>query len=163
MTTKIQKTKNVGTFSRILIHIVFAVRGRQSLIDPNWEEQLYKYISWSIEQKDQKLLAINGIGNHIHILLSVKPSCCISDFVRELKKSTNSFVNEKKFTEKPFTWQNGFGVFSCGYSQLDLVMNYIQNQKEYHQKHGFKEEYLGLLTKAAIDYDDRFLFQWVEE
>ena len=85
-----------GTFSQIYVQIVFAVKGRESLISVHWEEELYKYITGIITNKEQKLLAINGMPDHIHILIGMRPSCCLSDLVREIKKASNEFVNQKK-------------------------------------------------------------------
>ncbi len=101
-----------GTFYQIYIQIVFAVKGRNSLIQSEWEEELYKYISGIVRNKDQKLLAINGMPDHIHFLIGMKPSCCLSDLIREIKKSSNEFIKQKKFTKYQFEWQEGYGAFS---------------------------------------------------
>ncbi len=151
-----------GTFSQIYIQVVFAVKGRQSLILPQWDEELYKYISGIVKNKEQKLLAINGMPDHIHILIGMKPSCCLSDLVREIKKSSNEFVNEKRFCKSKFSWQEGFGAFSYSYSALDNVIAYIQNQKEHHKKQLFKDEYKEFLDKFQIEHKDEYLFNWIE-
>ena len=151
-----------STFSQIYIQVVFAVKGRQSLIHYSWEEELYKYITGIIRNKEQKLLAINGVSDHIHILIGMKPSCCLSDLVREIKKSSNEFINEKKFSKFKFQWQEGYGAFSYSHSALDNVIAYIQNQKEHHKKQSFKEEYKAFLTKFQIEFKDEYLFEWIE-
>ncbi|OYU67606.1 MAG: transposase [Cytophagaceae bacterium BCCC1] len=151
-----------GTFSQIYIQLVFAVKGRESLIQSIWEEELYKYIAGIIKNKGQKLLAINGMPDHIHIFIGMKPSCSLSDLVREIKKSSNEFINEKKFTATKFQWQEGFGAFSYGHSALDNVIAYIQNQKEHHKKIRFKDEYKTFLNKFQIEYKDEYLFDWLE-
>ena len=151
-----------GTFSQIYIQVVFAVKGRQSLILPQWEEELFKYISGIVKNKEQKLLAINGMPDHIHIFIGMKPSCCLSDLVREIKKSSNEFVNEKRFCKSKFSWQEGFGAFSYSYSSLDNVIAYIQNQKEHHKKQLFKDEYKEFLDKFQIEHKDEYLFNWIE-
>ena len=151
-----------STFSQIYIQVVFAVKGRQSLIHSSWEEELYKYITGIIRNKEQKLLAINGVSDHIHILIGLKPSCCLSDLVREIKKSSNEFINEKKFSKFKFQWQEGYGAFSYSHSALDNVIAYIQNQKEHHRKQSFKEEYKAFLTKFQIEFKDEYLFEWIE-
>jgi len=151
-----------NTFSQIYIQIVFAVKGRESLINQNWEEELYKYVSGIITNKGQKLLAINGMQDHIHILIGMKPSCCLSDLVREIKKSSNDFINEKKFCQSKFQWQEGYGVFSYSHSSLDNVIGYIQNQKEHHTKKTFKDEYIDFLTKFEIDFKQEYLFEWIK-
>lgn len=152
----------MSTFSQIYIQVVFAVKGRNSLIAQSWEEELYKYITGIITNKGQKLIAINGMSDHIHILIGMKPSCCLSDLVREIKKASNIFINEKKFTNLKFEWQEGYGAFSYSHSVLDNVIKYIQNQKEHHKKKSFKEEYIDFLKKFEIEYKDAYLFDWIE-
>ncbi len=151
-----------STFSQIYIQIVFAVKGRESLIQPDWENELYKYITGIVQNKGQKMLAINGMPDHIHLFVGMKPTCCLSDLVREVKKSSNGFINEKQFTPHKFQWQEGFGAFSYSHSALDNVIKYINNQKEYHKKQIFREEYNDFLTKFQIDYKDEYLFDWIE-
>jgi len=152
-----------GTFSQIYIQIVFAVRGRQSLIHSSWEEELYKYISGIVQNKGQKMLAINGMPDHIHIFIGMKPSCCLSDLVREIKKSSNSFIKEKQFTKQKFEWQTGYGAFSYSHSALDNVIAYINRQKEHHRKKTFKEEYIEFMEKFKIEYKEEFLFDWIDK
>jgi putative transposase len=153
----------MSTFSQIYIQVVVAVKGRSSLIASSWEEELYRYITGIITHKGQKLIAINGVSDHIHILIGLKPSCCLSDLMRELKKASNTFINERKFTRTKFEWQEGFGAFSYSHSALDNVIAYIQNQKEHHRKRTFKEEYIGLLKKFEVEYDEKYLFEWIED
>lgn len=100
--------------------------------------------------------------DHIHFLIGMKPSCCFSDLVREIKKSSNDFINEKKFLSTKFQWQEGYGAFSYSHSALDDVIAYIVNQKEHHKKHSFKEEYISLLKKFEIDFKEEYLFDWIE-
>jgi REP element-mobilizing transposase RayT len=151
-----------GTFSQIYIQIIFAVKGRQSLIQAAWEQELYKYITGIITNKGQKLLAINGMPDHIHIFIGMRPACCLSDLVREIKKSSNDFVKEKKFTKFNFQWQDGYGAFSYSHSSLDNVIRYIENQKEHHRKKTFKEEYKEFLTLFQIEHKDEYLFEWID-
>jgi putative transposase len=152
----------MSTYSQIYIQTIYAVRGRDSLINPVWEDRLFKYISGIVQKKGQKMLAINGMPNHIHFLIGMKPSCCLSDLIREVKKSSNEFVNENRFTKFRFGWQEGFGAFSYSHSQLDDVIAYIMNQKEHHRKKTFKEEYTDFLKKFKVEYDEQFLFDWNE-
>ncbi len=151
----------MSTFSQIYIQIVFAVKGRNSLIMPSWEEELFKYITGIVQNKNQKMLAISGTKDHIHFLIGMKPSCCLSYLVREIKKSSNSFVNEKKFVKFKFDWQEGFGAFSYSHSALDNVIAYIQNQKDHHKKKSFREEYVDFLMKFKIKYKEEYLFKWI--
>lgn len=150
------------TYCQIYIQVVFSVQNRKALIHESWEEELYKYITGIIQNKGQKLIAINGMPDHIHIFIGMKPNCCLSDLVREIKKSSNSFINEKQFTKIPFYWQEGFGAFSYGFSQINTVVNYIKNQKNHHQKKSFKVEYLDFLEKFEVDYKDEYLFKWLD-
>jgi REP element-mobilizing transposase RayT len=150
------------TFSQIYIQIVFAVKKRECLIHQSWEEELYKYISGIIRNKEQKVLAINGMPDHIHILIGMKPSCCLSDLVREIKKSSNEFIKERKFSKYHFQWQEGFGAFSYSHSALDNVISYIQNQKAHHKKQTFKEEYKEFLIKFQVEYKDEYLYDFLD-
>ncbi len=158
------KKKNImaDTYSQIYIQIVFSVQNRKALIHESFETELYKYITGIIQTKGQKLIAINGMPDHIHIFIGMKPNCCLSDLVRDVKKSSNSFINEKQFTNVPFRWQEGFGAFSYSYSQIDTIVNYIKNQKSHHQTQSFKEEYLEFLDKFKIEYKDEYLFDWLD-
>jgi REP element-mobilizing transposase RayT len=148
-------------FSKIYIQVVFAVKGRQSLIRSSWEEELYKYITGIIQNRDQKMLAIKGMPDHIHFFIGMKPACCLSDLVREVKKSSNEFIKERKFCNG-FHWQEGYGAFSYSHSHLSNVINYIMNQKEHHHKTTFKEEYIELLKKFEIEYEEKYLFEFLE-
>jgi putative transposase len=152
----------MSTYSQIYIQIVFAVKNRESLIQSEWEVRLYKYITGIVQNKGQKMLAINGVSNHIHFLIGMKPTCCLSDLVREVKKSSNEFINTSEFSKFKFNWQEGFGSFSYSHSQLDDVIAYVMNQKEHHKKRTFKDEYIDLLKRFEVDYDEKYLFDWIE-
>ncbi len=108
------------------------------------------------------MLAINGVPNHIHFLIGMKPSCCLSDLIREVKKSSSTWVKEKGLCKFRFKWQEGFGSFSYSHSQLDNVIGYINNQKQHHKKVGFKEEYKGILKEFNVEFKEEFLFDWIE-
>jgi len=149
------------TFSQIYIQIVFAVQNRDALIDILWEEKLYQYITGIVQNKGQKMIAINGMPNHVHLFVGIKPTCCLSDLVREIKKSSNVYINEEKLSKFKFNWQQGFGAFSYSHSQIDAVYKYVINQKEHHKKITFKEEYLDFLRKFEIQHDEKYLFNWI--
>lgn len=151
------------TYSQIYIQIIFAAQNRNASIKPKWEEELYKYITGIVQNKGQKMLAINGTVNHIHFFIGMNPNCCLSDLVREIKKSSNAFIKEKGFSPINFKWQEGFGAFSYSHSQLTDVINYIENQKEHHKKRTFREEYIAFLKHFNIDYKDEYLFEWFED
>lgn len=151
-----------GTYSQIYIQVVFAVKHRESLIQPVWENQLYKYITGIVQRKEQKMLAINGVADHIHFLIGMKTSCCLSDLVREVKKASNEYIREQRFSAHPFKWQEGFGAFSYSQSNFGNVIDYIHKQKEHHLKQSFKDEYTSLLQRFEINYKTEYLFDWIE-
>lgn len=153
------KEKNMpDTFSQLYIHIVFAVKGRKKLIERHWEEELYKYISGIVQEKGQKMIAINGMPDHIHLLIGMRPNCCLSELVREVKKSSNQFIKDRKFTTATFHWQEGFGAFSYSQSHLDRIVKYIANQKEHHKQRSFKQEYTGILNAFDVSFNAEYLF-----
>jgi len=125
-----------------------------------WEEELYKYITGIVQKKEQKMLAINGMPDHLHFFIGMRPACCLSDLVREVKKSSNEFIKDKKLCNG-FHWQDGHGSFSYSHSHLSNVINYIMKQKEHHSKQTFKEEYLGLLKKFEIEFEEKYLFEFI--
>jgi len=151
------------TFSQIYIQVVFAVQNRKALILSEWEEELNKYITGIVQNKGQKMLTINGTANHIHFLIGMKPTCCLSDLVREIKKSSVAFIKEKQFSKFQFRWQEGFGAFSYGQSQLSDVIRYIVGQKEHHKKKTFKNEYVAFLRAFEIEFKDEYLFEWLDD
>ena len=150
------------TYSQIYIHIVFAVKGRAGLIHPAWEERLYQYVTGMVQNQKQKMIAINGMPDHVHLLIGIKPSCCLSDLVREVKKSSNDFIKDNGLTKYKFAWQEGYGAFSYSHSQLKDVISYILNQKKHHRQKTFKEEYLEFLEKFNIEFEGKYLFNWIE-
>jgi len=151
-----------NTYSQIYIHIVFAVKGRQNLIRAEIREELHKYITGIITNRDQKLLSIFCMPDHTHLLIGLKPSISISDLVRDIKAGLSKFINDNKLIKGKFSWQEGFGVFSYSLSQIDTVIKYIQNQEKHHNKKSFKEEYIDFLEKFAVEYDEKYLFEWVD-
>jgi REP element-mobilizing transposase RayT len=151
-----------NTYSQIYIQIVFAVKGRQNLISKHNSEELHKYITGIVQNREQKMLSIFAMPDHTHLLVGLKPSIAISDLVRDVKVGSSQFINEKKWINGKFQWQEGFGAFSYSKSQIDSVIKYILNQEEHHKKVTFKEEYLDFLKKFEVDYDERYLFDWIE-
>lgn len=152
----------VGTYSQIYVQLVFAVKGRKSLIHPVWEQRLYRYLKVMVSYKECKLLAINGTPDHVHLLVSLRLFCSLSDLVRELKKSSNRFINENKLTPQKFEWQEGYGAFSHGYESIDRVKKSIKNQKKYHRRSFFRDEYKYFLDKFDVKYEEKFLFEWIK-
>lgn len=150
------------TYTQLYIQVVFAVQRRERLIDPTWEDDLYKYITGIVQQKDQCLLAINGVPDHIHLLIRIKPNCNLSDLVREIKKASTNYINDRKLSPIRFSWQNGFGAFSYNNRDVDLIIGYIKKQKQHHQEKNFRKEYLELLDEFEIDYKEEYLFDWID-
>ena len=151
-----------NTYSQIYIQIVFAVKGRENLISKNNREELHKYITGIIQKREQKLLSIFCMPNHTHILVGLKPSISVSDLVRDIKAGSSKFINDSKWIKGKFNWQEGFGAFSYSRSHIDNVVKYILNQEEHHNKKTFKEEYLDFLEKFEIEYDQKYVFDWIE-
>lgn len=150
-----------NTYTQIYIQIVFAVKGRQSLISARWKDELYKYITGIITNEGQKLIAINGMPDHIHIFIGLKPNKALSDLVRDVKANSSKFINQRQWLAGKFEWQEGFGAFSYSRSQLGNVVRYIDNQEEHHRKKTFKEEYLEFLKLYDVDFHPAFVFDEV--
>lgn len=150
-----------NTYSQLYIHIVFAVKGRQNLISSIWKDEVYKYITGIITNKDQKLIVINGMPDHVHILIGLKPDKSISDLVRDIKANSSKFINDKKWINGKFEWQTGFGAFSYSHSQLTNVINYIRNQQEHHKTKTFKAEYVEFLKLFDVEFKNEYLFEEV--
>ncbi|MCZ8286245.1 MAG: IS200/IS605 family transposase [Bacteroidia bacterium] len=148
-----------NTYSQIVIQVVFAVNGRQSLISKNNREEVHKYITGIIQNREQKLLAIFCMPDHVHILIGIKPSILISDLVRDIKANSSKFINDKNWIRGKFSWQEGFGAFSYSKRDMDAVINYILNQEEHHNVKTFKEEYIELLNMFEIEYNENYLFE----
>ena len=147
-----------NTYTQLYFHIVFAVKGRSNYISEQWKDELYKYISGIIANKDQKLMIVNGVPNHIHLLIGTKPNCNLSDLIRDIKANSSKWINEKKFTNFHFECQTGFGAFTVSQSVVPNVIEYIKNQEEHHRKKTFKEEYVEFLKAYQIDFKDEYLF-----
>lgn len=151
-----------NTYTKIYLHIVFSVKRRQHLISKKWKGELYKYICGIVNGKDQKVYAIGGVEDHIHILVSIKPNIAISDLVRDIKANSSKWINENRFISGQFQWQEGFGAFSYAQSQLGRIITYINNQEKHHQKESFNDEYLILLKSYDVEYDENFLFKLMD-
>ncbi|HXD30284.1 MAG TPA: IS200/IS605 family transposase [Pyrinomonadaceae bacterium] len=134
-----------NTYSQIYIQTVFAVSNRQSLITADFKEDLYKYITGIVRNQGQKLIAINGVEDHLHMLIGLRPAMALADLIQEVKADSSNFINKKKLVPGRFNWQEGYGAFSYGHSQLDTIIRYIQNQERHHQTSSFRREYLTLL------------------
>lgn len=151
-----------NTFSQIYIQYVFAVKDRENLLQKSWRNEVVKYIAGIINRKNQKPIIINGVADHIHVFVGLKPSISIADLARDIKNNSSNFINEQRYLKGKFSWQEGYGAFSYAHSQLENVYSYIANQEEHHRKRTFKEEYLDFLQKFEIEYNEKYLFEWLD-
>src|SRR5699024_148771 len=133
-------------------------RGRQNLLRKAWQKEVFKYISGIIKAKGQKSIIVNGVTDHVHVFVGLKPSMNISDLVRDIKNNSSKFINEQGWIRGKFSWQEGYGAFSYAHSPIYNVYQYILNQEEHHRKKTFKEEYLEFLQKFEVAYDEKYLF-----
>jgi putative transposase len=151
-----------NTYTQIYIQVVFAVQGRQNLIRREHNDELQKYITGIATGQGQKLIAINNMPDHVHMLIGQKPNIALSDLVRAIKAGSSGFVNDRRWVAGRFSWQEGFGAFSYSHSQLSAVIRYIQNQQEHHRHKSFREEYIELLKRFNVAHDEKYVFQFVE-
>lgn len=151
-----------NTFTQIHIQAVFAVQNKQSLISKSWEEELYRYITGIIQNYDHKVLQINGMRDHIHILFGMRPTQSVSDLMQFVKQGSSKWINEKRFLMEKFSWQTGYGAFSYAKSDLPNVIAYIKNQEAHHKKQSFIEEYIEILKSFEMEYDERYIFKPIE-
>ena len=151
-----------NTYTQMYVQIVFAVSGRQNFINPKNRDELEKYICGIIHNKKSKTLAIYCNPDHVHILIGLHPTTSVSDLTRDIKANSSRFIHDKNWCEGNFRWQDGFGSFTYSRSQIDIVAKYIINQPEHHKKRSFNEEYLAILKKLHIDYDEQYLFEWYD-
>jgi putative transposase len=148
-----------NTYIQIYIHIVFAVEGRQNLINAEHNDELQKYITGIVSAQRQKLIAINNMPDHLHLLVGLRPDSSLSDLIGDVKTGSSNFINKKRWVAGRFSWQEGFGAFSYSRSQLDAVVRYIKNQQNHHARKSFREEYVELLEKFEVDYDPKYIFK----
>ncbi len=146
------------TYAQIYVHIVFSVYQRESLVNPAFRETLQKYITGIITKKSQKLFSIYCMPDHVHILVSMNPDISISSLVRDIKNNSTRFMNAQAGLNGVFRWQEGFGAFTYSRSQIPDVVRYIENQPRHHQNTSFEEEYIGILNRFGVQYDERYVF-----
>ena len=149
-----------NTFTQIYIQAVFAVQGRPSLIRKENKEELHKYITGIVQNQGHKLLAIHCMPDHTHIFFGLRPRMSASHLMQEVKADSTNFINRKRWFPGRFSWQEGFGAFSYGHSQIGEVIRYLENQEEHHAKRSFRQEYLSFLKKFNIPYDQKYLFDF---
>ena len=152
-----------NTYTQIHIHAVFAVQNRESLIQKSWRERLYQYIIAIMQKHEHKVLSIGGMADHVHLFFGFRPTQSLSSLMQEVKRDSSEWINQNKFVLGRFSWQEGYGAFSYGKSQIDDVVKYIHNQEKHHSKRTFTEEYKEILDRFGVEYDKRFVFHAVEE
>lgn len=146
-----------NTYSQIYVHIVFAVKGRVSLIPTESKVDIHKYITGIVKNKECKMFVINSMPDHLHTLIGLNPKVSISDLVRDIKSNSTAFIKQK-IGIPSFAWQEGYGAFSYSRSQRQNVIQYIEEQEKHHQKKTFREEYMEFLKAFDIPYDERCVF-----
>ena len=151
-----------NTYTQIHIQCVMAVKYRQSLIQPEWKDQLQKYITGIVQNHGHKMLAINNMPDHLHLFFGFRPDQSLSDLMRIVKSESSKWINDERFTTSPFRWQEGYGAFSYSRSHVKKVIDYVLNQEEHHKKKTFLEEYQGFLDQFEVDYDERYIFKLPE-
>jgi putative transposase len=152
-------TEMANTYTQIYVHIVFAVEGRQNLIRPERNDELQKYITGIVQGQRHKLIVINNMPDHVHLFVGLRPDASLSDLVRDIKAASSKFINEQRWVVGRFGWQEGFGAFSYARSQLNTVIQYIQNQQQHHAGKTFRQEYVEMLEKFGVTYDQRYIFK----
>ena len=155
--------KMANTYTQIYLQIIFAVKGRQSLLPKSNNDELQKYITGIIKNNGQKLLAINNMPDHIHIFIGFGTTITISDLLRDIKANSSRFINEKRWFPGRFEWQKGYGAFSYSRSQLDNVVKYVMNQQQHHKRRTFREEYIDFLQKFEVEYNPKYLFEFYDD
>jgi len=151
-----------NTYTQLLVQFVFAVKHRKSKVHANIRIPLEKYITGIVQNKNHKMLAIYCMPDHCHILIGLNPDQSIADIIRDIKSNSSKWLNQQNALNSKFNWQEGYGAFSYAKSQLDVVIKYILNQAEHHHTQTFKEEYIEFLEKFNVEYDNQYLFDWLE-
>ncbi len=132
------------------------------MISNSWNKELHKYIAGIIKGKEQKSIIVNGMPDHVHAFIGLRPAVAISDLVRDIKNNSSNFINDHKWVKRKFSWQDGYGAFSYSHSHIGSVYKYILNQETHHKKKTFKQEYQEFLKKFEINYEEKYLFEWYD-
>ena len=151
-----------NTYTQIHIQAVFAVQNRACIIRKSWKDDLYKYMTGIIQNHGHKVLAINGMPDHVHVFFGMRPTQSLSELMQDIKADSSRWIKQNGYVKSKFSWQEGYGAFSYSKSHVNSVIKYIQNQEKHHAKKTFAEEYNEFLDKFEVDYDDRYVFKPVE-
>ncbi|MCW5960907.1 MAG: IS200/IS605 family transposase [Pyrinomonadaceae bacterium] len=146
------------SISRIFVHIVFSTKNRAKLIAPEIEKGLFGYIHGVAANNNAHLIIANGAADHIHLLISLPKKIDIPELIGDIKRASSRWIKSQNINPKNFYWQRGYGAFSVGQTEIEVVENYIASQKEHHKDKDFKEEYRSFLTKYSIDFDERYVW-----
>ena len=146
-------------FIQAHVHAIFAVKYRLAVLEESWEDELQKYITGIVQNNGHKMLAINNEYDHIHIFFGLNPNQSISKLMQFVKAGSSGWINQRQFTKRKFHWQDGYGAFSVSKWEIDSVVKFIMNQKEYHKTVSFPDEYHKILTDYGVDFDVRYTFQ----
>jgi REP element-mobilizing transposase RayT len=145
-----------STYSSLHYHIVFSTKNRERLIAEAWRTRLHDYLGGMVRGLDGSPLGVGGITDHVHLLLGLKPTHCLADFVRDLKKDATWWVRET-LGETEFAWQEGYAAVTVSPSGIEAVRKYVLNQERHHRQRTFREELVEILTKAGVPFDGRYL------
>ena len=148
-------------YKKLYVHLVFAVKHREALLNEKWRDQVFSYLSGILKMRGHYPLAVGGHIDHVHLLFDYSLMELIPDLVRELKKSSTTYIMSKKYISGQFNWQSGYGVFSVGWKEKDKMINYIMNQDEHHKTRTFREEYLALLKRFEVEYKNEYVFDFL--
>ena len=155
----VQNVPMPNNYTQIHLQLIFGVKFRKALIDTSWEDELCKYITGIVQGNKHKLVVVNGVPDHIHIIIGYRPHQSLSDLLQDIKGQSSTWINERKFTKSKFNWQGGYGAFSYSHSHLQNVINYIKNQKEHHKKNSFVDEYRSFLKAFDVEFDERYILK----
>jgi len=148
-----------NTYHQVYIQTVFAVKYRKAIIGNEWKTDLFAVIGNLINEKNCKTIIVNGVEDHVHCFIGLKPAVSISELMQTVKAKSSKYINDHSLTPERFEWQEGYGVFSYSQSQIDRVYKYIQNQEAHHKKQTFRDEYLDFLKKFKVEYDEQYIFR----
>lgn len=151
-----------NTYTQIHLQLIFAVQYRAALINREWKSDLYKYMTGIVQNNKHKLISINGMPDHVHILIGMRPHQSLSDLLQDIKGSSSLWINDQQLTQRKFRWQEGYGAFSYSHSHLKAVINYIENQEKHQRKISFTDEYRNFLKKFEVEFDDRYILKQPE-
>ena len=152
-----------NTYTQIHLHLIFAVQNRRSLIQNSWKVRLYEYITGIVQQHTHKMIIINGMPDHLHIVIGMRPTQSLSDLMQDIKGNSSKWINDNKLVAGKFQWQESYGAFSYVKSQLPKLIEYVKNQEDHHKKKTFLEEYKDFLNAFEVEYDERYIFKELED